>query len=52
MSICVRPIELADCEAGVRDVSVGYECGAGGAAGAVEAEGEGLERTDFGEEAL
>lgn len=52
MAICVRAIEFADCEAGVGEVGVSHEGCAGGAAGAVEAEGEGLEGADVAEEAL
>lgn len=52
MPVGVRAVELADGFAGVGEVFVGYEGGAGGAAGAVEAEGEGEDGADAGEEVL
>lgn len=52
MSVGVRAVEFTDRGAGVGEVGVGYVGCAGRAAGAVKAEGEGLEGADFGEEAL
>ena len=52
LAVGVRTVELADCLAGVGEGFVGYEGSAGGAAGAVEAEGKGDYGTDAGEEVL
>ena len=52
MAIGISAVELADCFAGVGQGLVGHEGGAGGAAGAVEAEGERDNGTDAGEEVL
>ena len=52
MSVCVCSVKFTDRLPGVGKIDVGYEGSAGGAAGAVETEGEGLDRADFVEEAL
>ena len=52
LSISVGAVEFANGSAGVTGGGVCYKSGAGGAASAVEAEGEGRDRTNTGEEVL
>lgn len=52
LAVGIGAVELADRFAGVGEGGVGYEGGAGGAAGAVEAQGEGEDGTNAGEEVL
>lgn len=52
MSLCVCSIEFTNRLSGVGEINVGHEGSAGGTAGPVETEGEGLDRADFVEEAL
>ena len=52
MPVGVGTVEFTDRDAGVGKVGVCYVGSTGGTTGAVEAEREGLEGADFGEEAL